>query len=126
MWERVIRRQGKTLLALQHGNLRQFTGLFSQVAANCTDRPRQLIAGMQLLISQCALEHFAVAAAQGQQNPAIGAWRSGDVEVGEQGGKFFLDQAHVFQLRMHLNGKHAKEVASIVPAFENKKSFINQ
>jgi hypothetical protein len=27
---------------------------------------------------------------------------------------------------MHLNGKHAEEVAAIVPAFENKKTLIKQ
>jgi hypothetical protein len=27
---------------------------------------------------------------------------------------------------MHLNGKHAEEVAAIVPAFENKIIVINQ
>ncbi|WP_150649602.1 hypothetical protein [Pseudomonas fluorescens] len=37
-----------------------------------------------------------------------------------------MDQAHVFQLRMHLNGKHAEEVAAIVPAFEINKTLINQ
>jgi hypothetical protein len=27
---------------------------------------------------------------------------------------------------MHLNGKHAEEVAAIVPAFENNKFLVNQ
>ncbi|MNN86102.1 hypothetical protein D3C81_2034710 [compost metagenome] len=59
---------------------------------------------MQLLVGNRAFELFAFAAAQGQQDPAVRTGLGGDLVVGEQGRKFFLDQAHVVQLRDDLNG----------------------
>src|SRR5471030_3340508 len=96
---RMISRQRKSLLALQHRNLWQFAGLFSQIAADGADYPRQLITRMQLLIRNRALEDFTFVAAQGQQDATVRTSLGGHVEVGEQGSKFFLDQAHVYQLR---------------------------
>ncbi|MNP59508.1 hypothetical protein D3C76_1545080 [compost metagenome] len=81
---------------------------------------------MQLGVGNRALEDFAFTAAQGQQNAAIRACLGGDVEVGEQRSEFFLDQAHVYQLRVHMNGKHGGVVAVIVPVSLSKKILINQ
>src|SRR3989344_2065397 len=80
---RMVSRQGKAVLALQHGNLRQFAGLFGQVAANGADHPGELIGRVQLLVGDRALDLLAFAVAQGQQDTAVRAWLSGDVVLGE-------------------------------------------
>ncbi|MNN84679.1 hypothetical protein D3C81_2018720 [compost metagenome] len=91
--------------------------MFGEVAANRTDDPRQLVAVVQLLVGNRTLEHSAFAAAQGQQDSTVRAGLGNDLVVGEQGRKFFLDQAHVVQLRDDLNGKHGETVAAFVPVF---------
>ncbi|MNR43747.1 hypothetical protein D3C85_1624040 [compost metagenome] len=54
---------------------------------------------MQLLVGNRAFKHFAFGAAQGQQDATVRTWLGGHFEIGEQGRKFFLNQAHVYRLR---------------------------
>ena len=96
---RMIGRQRKAILALQHRDLWQVAGLFSQVAANRADDPRQLIGSVQLLVRNRALDLLAFAVAQGQQDTAVRTWLSGDVVLGKYRSELILDQAHVYQLR---------------------------
>lgn len=64
--------QGKPLLALQHWYDRQFTGLFSQVTTDGTDRPGQLFGTVQLPVGQHPAGNLAICCAQGKQYTAIG------------------------------------------------------
>ena len=85
---RMIGRQGKAVLALQHRNLWQLAGLFGQITANGADDPGQLVSGVQLLVRDGTLDLFAFAVAQGQQDAAVWTWLGGDVVVGKYRSEF--------------------------------------
>ena len=75
------------------------TDLHAHLAADPA-RLNECSASLRILrVNRRTLELFAFAATQGEQDATVGTGLGGHVEVGEQGGKFFLDQAHVYQLR---------------------------
>jgi 1,2-dihydroxy-3-keto-5-methylthiopentene dioxygenase len=90
-----VGRQGKPLLALQHGNHRQLTGLLGQVTADGTDRPGQLFGTVQLPVGQHPAGNLAIGRAQGQQHTAIGAGLGIHLIGRKYRDELLLDEVHI-------------------------------